>query len=344
MNELGSANIFDLSQLDRLRQGAQRHDGDALKQVAQQFESLFLKSWLKTMRDANEVFDAGEPFNSQSTKFYQGMADDQMALELSSSGALGLADLMVAQLAPDGRSQLPASTVRGGMPGMPAAATTTPPDHIPQVSSRSLNLLDDEQRLRRAVAKPASRALAAESPAVAASTENVDRPAAPHKALDGSPEAFIEAVKPHAQQVAAKLGIPVAVLIAQAALETGWGRKVLADGKGGSSNNLFNIKADQRWQGERTQVTALEFEQGVAVQRRSNFRVYQSFAESFQDLQNFLENSSRYEKAMRQTDDPANFLHELQKAGYATDPLYAKKILAVLERVSAHLEGSATPK
>lgn len=343
MNDVGSANIFDLSQLDRLRQGAQRQDGDTLKQVAQQFESLFIKSWLKTMREANEVFEAGEPFNSQSTKFYQGMADDQMALELSSSGALGLAELMVAQLAPDGRNQLPASTVRGGMPGLAAAAAATPPEHIPQVSSRSVNLLDEAVTPRRSYAKPASRKVADTTP-VAAKAAKSDRPATAQPILDGSPEAFIEAVKPYAQQVAAKLGIPVSVLIAQAALETGWGRKVLADGKGGSSHNLFNIKADQRWDGERTQVTALEFEGGVAVQRRSQFRVYQSFAESFQDLQKFLENSSRYEKAMRQSDDPAKFLHELQKAGYATDPLYAKKILAVLERVSAHLEGSATPK
>ncbi len=339
-SELGKANFFDLTQLDTLRQGAQKDEKGSLTEVARQFESLFVKTWLKTMRDANAVFEAGEPFNSNSTRFYQDMADDQMALELSSSGALGLADLMVQQLQPDGSHYRPASVLAADplaqRQAVALAQGALPPEHIPQVAADpGLELAHRPRRQTIASADDGQQATAV------AATPTAKRPALP---LDGTPAAFVEALRPHAERIARQLKVPAAVLIAQAALETGWGQKVLADGNGGSSHNLFNIKADQRWQGERTQVTALEFEQGVAVKRRSAFRVYDSLAQSFDDFKNFLENSTRYADALRQSDDPAKFLQGLQQAGYATDPLYAKKILAVLDRVSAHLDGQASPK
>lgn len=340
-SELGKANFFDLTQLDTLRQGAQKDEKGSLTEVARQFESLFVKTWLKTMRDANAVFEAGEPFNSNSTRFYQDMADDQMALELSSSGALGLAELMVQQLQPDGSHYRPASVLAADplaqRQAVALAQGALPPAHIPQVAADTGLELGARPR-RQAIA---SADESQQATAVVATGAPKQRSPLP---LDGTPAAFVEALRPHAERIARQLKVPAAVLIAQAALETGWGQKVLADGNGGSSHNLFNIKADQRWQGERTQVTALEFEQGVAVKRRSAFRVYDSLAQSFDDFKNFLENSTRYADALRQSDDPAKFLQGLQQAGYATDPLYAKKILAVLDRVSAHLDGQASPK
>lgn len=341
-NEVGKANFFDLTQLDSLRKSAQKDEKGSLTEVARQFESLFVKTWLKTMRDANEVFEAGEPFNSNNTRFYQDMADDQMALELSSSGALGLADLMVKQLQPDASNYRPASVLSSDpfsqrqSRNLPAGAV--PPAHIPQVAADQGLELTQRPRRQTVAAGEQSRTTAT---AKAASTS---RAATSSAALDGTPAAFVNAMRPHAERIARQLNVPAAVLIAQAALETGWGQKVLADGKGGSSHNLFNIKADQRWQGDRTQVTALEFEQGVAVKRRSAFRVYDSFAQSFDDFKSFVENSTRYADALRQSADPAKFLQGLQQAGYATDPLYAKKILAVLDRVSAHLNTEASPK
>jgi flagellar protein FlgJ len=152
-----------------------------------------------------------------------------------------------------------------------------------------------------------------------------------------SPQAFVKSVMPYAQKAAAMLGAAPAVLVAQAALETGWGQKAIRREDGSSSFNLFNIKADHRWQGDSISVNTLEYEQDLPVQRRAAFRAYESVAESFNDFVSFLKNSSRYKDALASSNDSANFLHNLQQAGYATDPRYAEKVLNVLKQVNSLL-------
>ena len=152
-----------------------------------------------------------------------------------------------------------------------------------------------------------------------------------------TPKDFVTAITESAKQVEAKLNIPFEVVIAQAALETGWGKKVITTDQGNSSNNLFNIKADSRWSGEKTSVDTLEFEQGAMVKKREPFRVYDSIAESVNDYVKFLSSNERYKPALEQTSDVEQFLHSLQSAGYATDPNYAQKIMGTLKTVTSLL-------
>ena len=145
-----------------------------------------------------------------------------------------------------------------------------------------------------------------------------------------APKEFVKNIWPYAQQAAKQLEIDPQVLVAQAALETGWGRGIARHLDGRSSNNLFGIKAGSGWQGETVSVVTLEYRDGIPVRERTPFRSYNSPADSFQDYVNYLQNNPRYKEALMTTNNPTQFVSSLQDAGYATDPAYADKILGVL--------------
>ena len=148
------------------------------------------------------------------------------------------------------------------------------------------------------------------------------------------PQDFVTALIEPAKKVQQKLNVPFEVVIAQAALETGWGKKIIQTEQGQSSNNLFNIKADSRWGGDKTTKETLEFEQGNMVKKNEPFRVYSSLNESVNDYINFLSESDRYQGALKQVNNVEQFLQGLQSAGYATDPNYATKIMGTLKKVT----------
>ena len=154
-----------------------------------------------------------------------------------------------------------------------------------------------------------------------------------------SREAFVETLMPYAESAAQELGVSPQVLIAQAALETGWGNHTQKLPNGQSSYNLFNIKADQRWNGPKLHVNTLEYANGVASKEKAAFRVYQNYAQSFDDYVNLIKNSPRYEDALKSAENPEAYAQELQQAGYATDPEYADKVVNIMQRnvVSAPL-------
>ena len=154
-------------------------------------------------------------------------------------------------------------------------------------------------------------------------TTEVDEPFA-------SPEDFVRRLLPAARATAEELGVDPRVLVAQAALETGWGKAVIQRDDGSSSHNLFGIKADSRWSGDTVHASTLEYEEGVVMRRREPFRAYASFADSFSDYLTFLRENPRYGEVLDRTGDPQGFVEGLQQAGYATDPKYAEKILSIL--------------
>src|SRR3569623_68037 len=135
-----------------------------------------------------------------------------------------------------------------------------------------------------------------------------------------------------AQETARKLGVDPRVLIAQAALETGWGRSVTQHSDGQSSHNLFNIKAGNGWDGRSVNVATLDYRDGVAVKERASFRSYESYRHSIADYAQFLQSQPRYREALAHAGDPKQYLSALQGAGYATAPRYADKIAAILRR------------
>jgi flagellar protein FlgJ len=158
------------------------------------------------------------------------------------------------------------------------------------------------------------------------------RTAAPADSPAGGQTAthFVRTLWPHAERAAQELGTDPRALVAQAALETGWGRSTIRHPDGRNSFNVFGIKATPDWQGGRVSVPTLEYENGVAVRQRAEFRAYGSYAEAFADYANLIKNESRYREALAAR-DPAAFARALQRAGYATDPAYAHKIGNVLK-------------
>jgi flagellar protein FlgJ len=150
-----------------------------------------------------------------------------------------------------------------------------------------------------------------------------------HRADFDSTADFVKNLWSSAQEAAKILGVDPKFLLAQAALETNWGKCILSMSTGESTHNLFNIKADQRWKEASTQIDALEHENGLMIKSKSNFRAYDSYQASFVDYVHFLKNNSRYKDALKHTANPQQFADQLQKASYATDTQYADKILQI---------------
>lgn len=161
-------------------------------------------------------------------------------------------------------------------------------------------------------------------------------PLAPGKAAFKSADEFIATMLPMAKEAAAKIGVDPAYLVAQAALETGWGKSIIRDQDGSSSHNLFGIKAAGSWQGESARALTTEYKGGQAVKEAAKFRSYDSFQDSFNDYVSFLQNNDRYDDALDATANPKQFVRELQQAGYATDPQYANKVAQIAKQMQTY--------
>ena len=153
--------------------------------------------------------------------------------------------------------------------------------------------------------------------------------------IASSKDEFLRTLRPHAEQAAREIGVDPDALLAQAALETGWGRAVPCNAQGECSFNLFGIKAGSQWSGATVNVPTLEFESGVAVRKVERFRAYDSPADSFRDYAALIRDSARYANARGAGDNVEAFATALQQGGYATDPHYAQKIAAVADEVRA---------
>jgi peptidoglycan hydrolase FlgJ len=150
---------------------------------------------------------------------------------------------------------------------------------------------------------------------------------------------FVRQMLPHAERAAARLGVDPHALLAQAALETGWGKSVPCNGAGECSFNLFGVKAGERWSGASVNVPTLEFEEGIPVRKVERFRAYASPADSFMDYARLIATNPRYGDALGAGEDVASFATALQQGGYATDPHYADKIVAVARELRAIAAG-----
>lgn len=148
---------------------------------------------------------------------------------------------------------------------------------------------------------------------------------------------FIQLMTPHAKKAAENLNTDYRYLLAQTALETGWGQHAIKDQQGNHSFNLFNIKADSRWQGRSVTVPTLEYTNGVATKQTAAFRRYTSIENSFEDYQQFLQ-QPRYQQALDQSQNGMNFINALHQAGYATDPQYSQKIQRIVDQYFPEIE------
>lgn len=141
-----------------------------------------------------------------------------------------------------------------------------------------------------------------------------------------TPEEFIKNLWASAKTAANFIGADPKILLAQAALETNWGRKIISSENQHSTHNLFNIKADSSWKNDATVKSTLEEKEGLMVKEKSSFRKYSSFTDSFMDYVSFLKTNTRYQEALNKASNPKEFIQALQDAGFATDSNYANKI------------------
>lgn len=285
--ELATSHIYtDFQGLADLRRVAKQDSDAALEEVAAQFEAIFIQMMLKSMRDAS--LSEGI-FDSDQSEMYMSMFDQQIALDLSSKGAFGIAALMVQQLANNKISQ------------------------SNSVSTPISGSLTDTKR-----SYPQGKVESVKGKEVVPEFT--------------SPQAFIDYMLPKAEQAAIKLGIDSQVLIAQAALETGWGHKIIKRDDGSSTYNLFGIKADQRWSGAEATVGTLEYSDGLMKREMANFRAYDSFQQSFDDYVDFVKQGPRYQRALGHDGSARHYIQALQEEGYATDPAYAEKVIDIMQR------------
>ncbi len=295
----------DFEGLAKLKNEAKAKTPDAIKEVAKQFESVFVGMMLKSMRQAKL---ADGVFDSSQSDFYRDMYDKEISVHLAGERGIGLADLIEKQLSPDKSVAV----------------------------NREQNITDYERQHFNSKAAINSRDEVA--------VKSVIKPFNHHNI--NSAADFVEQLRPYAEQAAKKLGVDANVLLAQSALETGWGKSVIKAQDGSSSYNLFNIKANKSWHGQQQKVSTLEFRDGIAKKEMAGFRSYNSYQESFDDYVNFIKTNPRYKTAIKMAEKAERYVHELQQAGYATDPQYADKVMKIFngKAINSHATGSLVSK
>ncbi|WP_319240727.1 flagellar assembly peptidoglycan hydrolase FlgJ [uncultured Propionivibrio sp.] len=291
--------VLDTKTTADLRAKMKADPKGGLKEAAQQFESMVLQMMMKSMRDT--VAQDGL-MDSDQTRFYTSILDQQMAQNLSSKGALGFAKLIEQQL---GRN-LPAAAGETGETGTALEALQA-------------SLAQRQAAISAAAAAGTGAARVYSAPSVQSDAADT---AAPDFRRNRD---FANRLWPYASEAAATLGVQPQFVLAHAALESGWGRSEIRLADGRSSYNLFGVKAGRSWNGPSVEVQTTEYVGGEAQTVRERFRVYGSYSEAFRDYASLLRNNSRFSGVVGQQDG-IQFARSLQQGGYATDPAYADKL------------------
>ncbi|MDR7341937.1 flagellar protein FlgJ [Pantoea alhagi] len=291
---------YDSQALNSLkRQAGNDPQGKAL-QVAKQVEGMFVQMMLKSMRQA---LPQEGMLSTEQTRMFTSMYDQQIAQEMGNKG-LGLADVIVKQMMP---AQAPDESA-GTVP-MPLDRSVVINTLLPrQMEQMQMQMAQMVQRAVPKLPQPTSSA-----------------------PLSGDSSDFIAKLTQPAQLASQQTGIPHQLILAQAALESGWGKRQIMTEDGQPSYNVFGIKATGSWQGKTTEITTTEYENGVAKKVKAAFRVYDSYVDALTDYANLLSKNSRYAKVTtaKTAEEGA---HALQEAGYATDPKYAKKLVSMIQQ------------
>ncbi|MBX3632101.1 MAG: flagellar rod assembly protein/muramidase FlgJ [Acidovorax sp. SCN 68-22] len=270
-----SALAVDARSLNNLKYQAGQNNPEATKEAAKQFESLFMREMIKSMREA--TMKSGL-LDSAQGDLGADLLDQQLSVQMSGRPG-GLSDAIARQLA---------QALMGGDVNLASPSTLS-------------------------LARPAAKSAA---------------PAAPMGPAPKGRDDFVMYHQDAAERVALDSGIPASFMLGQAGHETGWGRSEIKNADGSTSFNLFGIKAGKGWTGKVAEITTTEYENGVARKVVAKFRAYDSYEASFRDYARLITENPRYEKAQAtaKTGSAVAYAAELQKAGYATDPAYAKKL------------------
>jgi len=280
---------------------------DALKRTAKTDSQEGLKAAAKQMEGLfvqmmlKSMRDASFKdglFNNQQSEMFTSMYDQQLSQDIASQGRLGFADMMVKQM--------------GGQT-----------DDVQRIASRAPVPLSLSNEIKSQPLYSMSRVVTAAKEVLAGATSD-------------SNKGFISRLMAPAMAAAKQSGIPHQLIIAQAALESGWGNREIPTRDGKPSHNLFGVKATADWKGDTTEVTTTEYVNGVAQKVKAAFRVYPSYSEALADYAKILTGNPRYQNVTRAS-TPENAAYALQSGGYATDPGYAKKLINIINQVKGNV-------
>lgn len=356
--------------LDRLKLEAGRDPARAAKAAASQFEALFMQSLLRGLRDT--IPKSGLTGGS-ATDTYTSLLDQQLAQKLAGRPG-GLAEVIARQLTRHMSGSAATTTASPTMSGS-ALAASSPAGAEAQLKSlangTSTNLGAGLAQASAQASASASSGLAAlvmprqagqrgpagarqagepeviraadlvradpagASPAVRAAAAAVRASEVKADALAHRQAGFVQAMWPHAVAAQRQSGTPAHLVIGQAALESGWGRRQIRHADGTPSFNVFGIKAGRHWTGRTVETTTTEFVDGKPIRVRERFRAYGSYAEAFADWSRLMKKNPRYEGVMKAGSEPGAYARQMQASGYATDPAYADKLEKTIRRTLA---------
>ena len=309
----------------------------ALRQAAEQFESLFVNMMMKSMRAASRTLSEGNYLNSFETQMYEDMLDEKLSVHMSGSGSLGIADLMMDQLSPNvKRANYDLKMTQSSTaPGSSTSSDSSSNDKNTKPTNSLIENLAPIHSLSTIQAVFSRPALSKQAPAGSGSTAIDKHDVAVtglsmrQIAFDDAGE-FVAKLLPATQIAAAELEINPKFILAQAALETGWGKHMIFSANGQNSHNLFGIKANGSWQGETVAIESLEVNNGVAQQQRSLFKVYDDYPAALKDYAALIQDNPRYSAVQADHATVEHFGQALVAGGYATDPDYAQKLQRVI--------------
>ncbi|WP_441545937.1 flagellar assembly peptidoglycan hydrolase FlgJ [Citrobacter freundii] len=298
-SKLLTSAAWDAQSLNELKAKAGQDPAANIRPVARQVEGMFVQMMLKSMREA---LPKDGVFSSDSTRLYTSMYDQQIAQQMTAGKGLGLAEMMVKQMT-EGQAQ--------------------PADDAPQVPMKfSLETVTSyqNQALTQLVRKAIPRA-----------TESNDKP------LSGDSKDFLAQLSLPAKLASQQSGVPHHLILAQAALESGWGQRQIRRENGEPSFNIFGVKASGSWKGPTTEITTTEYENGEAKKVKARFRVYSSYLEALSDYVGLISRNPRY-AAVTAAATAEQGAQALQNAGYATDPNYARKLTSMIQQLKSMSE------
>lgn len=348
---------LDVHGLQRLKRAAREDSAAAVDEAARQFEALFVQKMLEGMRAT--IPESGL-YDERNGRFYTALLDQQQAQSIAGRG-IGLARMLSAQLqaqlqaqrpsgaqpaaSPDGaagsaprrldarlQAPLPAPAPASGAELGAGAGTGDGGDRARwRGGERLVPAIDPAPALPAQYRAPPQAALApwgqGRDPVPSAVA-----PAASFATLPEHAREFVSRIAAPARAAARASGVPAELIIAQAALETGWGQRRIPAADGRDSHNLFGIKAGAEWKGAVTEVRTHEYIDGKRQAQTARFRVYPSYEQAFTDYARLIARSPRYAE-VRSAPDAHAAARALQQGGYATDPAYADKLGAILDRI-----------
>ncbi|AUU84954.1 flagellar assembly peptidoglycan hydrolase FlgJ [Leclercia adecarboxylata] len=296
-SKLLSSAAWDTQSLNELKSKAGKDPAGNIRPVARQVEGMFVQMMLKSMREA---LPKDGIFSSDSTRLYTSMYDQQISQQMTAGKGLGLADVIVKQM---------------------AAAQGVPPEEAPQQVPMKFDLERVTSYQNQALTQMVRKAV----PKV---PESNDEP------LTGDSKDFLAQLSLPARLASQQSGVPHHLILAQAALESGWGQRQIRRENGEPSFNIFGVKASGSWKGPTTEITTTEYENGEAKKIKAKFRVYSSYLEALSDYVGLLSRNPRY-AAVTQAATAEQGAQALQNAGYATDPQYARKLTSMIQQLKA---------